>query len=79
MVAKGTAVASDQKLRPCYLCRQRLSRIDGCDELATDYEFFQIIAIAEGVVVQQPKPEIGGKIFRRCRFEECRVKHETVF
>src|SRR4051812_4496194 len=55
--------------------RDQFDSVQRRDDLAADYDLLQIVAIAERLVIEKPKPKIGAEFIHFCRSKESWSKH----
>jgi hypothetical protein len=61
------------------LSREKIDRVQRGDDLTTDNQFLEIVAIAQFFVRQNAEPEILGKGPSGVRFDDSRIKHVLLF
>lgn len=59
--------------------REKVDRIQRGDDLATDQQLLQIVAIAQFFVAQEARPEVFTNRSARVRFNDGRVQHDSLF
>ena len=74
---KVTKVLPCQKGIPS--SREKIDRIQRGDDLTTDQQFLQIVAIAQFFVGQDAEPEVFGNGPGGVRFDDIRIEHTSLF